>query len=321
MIEVRHLSKRFGDVRAVEDLSLTIQAGEAFALLGPNGSGKTTTMKCVVGLTRPTSGEILVNGIDSWKQPREARRLLSYLPQRVSFHENLTGREILEFYCKLRNLPLSRTERVLEKPGLNLNGFIDRRIGELSGGMIQRLGIAIATLPDAPILVLDEPGISLDPEGAIGFRQFINALRAEGKTVVLSSHVLAEVELLADRLALLVGGRLLAVESIESLRNGVAARSRMRLLLLNPDRRFVGASVDAGATDATLIGTTLVISCKPEDRLPIMRAIERAGAKIERFSTEEPSLEEIYLGYINEKSPPGVPPDVGGLRHQAPKAG
>jgi ABC-type multidrug transport system ATPase subunit len=321
VIEIRHLSKRFGEVPAVEDLSLMIQPGEAFALLGPNGSGKTTALKCVVGLTRPTSGEVLVSGIDPWKRPREARRLLSYLPQRVSFHENLTGREILEFYCKLRKLPPGRVGQVMAAEGLNVNGFIDRPVNGLSGGMIQRLGIAVATLPDTPVLVLDEPGISLDPAGAIEFRRLIAGLRAQGKTVVFSSHVLGEVELLADRAALLVGGRLLAVESVAALRGGTASGARMCLRLRNPEERFAGAALDAGAACAELVRETLVVSCKPAERLCVARAIEAAGASIEHLSTEEPSLEEIYLRYVDEKGTAGSPDADDGLRKRTSQAG
>lgn len=305
MIEVRNLGKNFGRFRALDDVSFAVEPGETFALLGPNGSGKTTTLKCIAGLTTPTEGEIRISGKNSGD--RAARVLFSYLPQRLAFPENLTAREVLAFYCRLRKLPAGRIGRVLERSNLNFNGFADRPVGEFSGGMVQRLGIAVALLPDSPILILDEPTVSLDPEGAIRFRQFLATLKQEGKTVIFSSHVLADVEMLADRVAMLVAGKLMAVESVDHLRNGLMIGARVRLLLLNPDRRFVAVALNAGASEANLAnGGALIFWSRPENRLAILRALEDAGATIERFSTEEPSLEELYLRYVNEATIAGA---------------
>jgi len=243
MIRVEHLIKTFGEHTAVDDVSFEIERGETFALLGPNGSGKTTTLKCIAGLIKPSSGKILINGFDVWKNPQQARSRMSYLPQRVSFPDNLTAREILEFYRRLRKLPARRIDENLSGARFNFNGFTDEAVGKFSGGMVQRLGLAVACLPDAPILLLDEPTASLDLEGAIRFREFLLSLKSEGKTIVFTSHTLADVERLADRVAILVGGRLVALESVESLK--------------------------------------------------------RAGDEIASFITQEKSLEDIYLRYIN----------------------
>src|SRR5512144_2760169 len=172
LISVNNLTKQFGKLGAVDDLSFEINEGETFALLGPNGSGKSTTLKCLVGLAAPTAGRMTVGGFDVCKQAREARRLMSYLPQRVSFADSLTAREVLEFYCRLRRLPSSRIDDVLHGSNFEFNGFTHRPVSEFSGGMTQRLGLAVACLPDANVMVLDEPTISLDPAGAIGFREF-----------------------------------------------------------------------------------------------------------------------------------------------------
>jgi ABC-type multidrug transport system ATPase subunit len=226
MIEVRGLSKRFGDFAAVDDVSFTVRAGETFALLGPNGSGKSTTLKCIAGLSVPTGGEILIDGVNALKRPREARRSLSYLPQRVGFHDCLTAKEVLEFYCRLRKLPSERIDKVLHSSEFDFNGFNHKRVGQLSGGMRQKLGLAVACLPDAPVLLLDEPTVSLDPAGAIGFREFLKVLKEKGKTILFTSHVLADVEILADRVAILVDGRLRAVEAIEDLRQKTRDRDQ-----------------------------------------------------------------------------------------------
>ncbi len=183
MIRVERLTRTFGEHTAVNDLSFEINKGETFALLGPNGSGKTTTLKCLAGLIKPSRGKILIDGFDVWKNPQPARDRMSYLSQRVTFPDNLTGREVLEFYCRLRKLPRRRVEETLSGVRFNFNGFTDKAVGKFSGGMVQRLGLAVACLPDAPILLLDEPTASLDPEGAIRFREFLLSLKREGKTI------------------------------------------------------------------------------------------------------------------------------------------
>ncbi len=321
MIEVRGLTKRFGEFTAVDNVSFTVGEGETFALLGPNGSGKTTTLKCLVGLSARDAGSITINGLDISRDARAARRALSYLPQRVAFHESLTAREVLEFYCRLRKLPRECIDRVLDKSAFNFNGFADKLVGEFSGGMLQRLGVAVAFLPGAPVLVLDEPTISLDPEGALRFRRSLAALKEAGRTIIFASHVLADVEILADRVGVLVGGRMVAVESIDTLRRHLLARSRLRVVLPAPEQRLVRVALEAGATQAELVGNDLLVASRPEQRLSILRAVEDAGAQVLRFSTQEPALEEIYLRYVHEKDPAGGPADGHGVPHRSAEAG
>jgi len=222
MIKVHGLTKTFGAFTAIDDVSFDVREGETFALLGPNGSGKSTILKCIAGLIKPTAGEIAIGGVDSLKRPQEARKALSFLPQRVGFHDCLTAHEVLRFYCRLRKLPASRIEDVLHGSEFNFNGFSEKRVSELSGGMKQKLGLAVACLADAPILLLDEPTVSLDPAGAIAFRKFLTTLKENGKTIVFTSHVLADVEMLADRVAVLVDGKLTALVTIEELRLRIA---------------------------------------------------------------------------------------------------
>jgi ABC-type multidrug transport system ATPase subunit len=299
-IQIKNLVKKFNDFVAVDDVSLDIQAGETFALLGPNGSGKTTTLKCLVGLTLPTSGKISVEGLDVFRNCREAKRLMSFLPQRVSFNDQLTGREVLEFYCRLRRLPSQRIEETLNAPNFHFNGFFDKAVGQFSGGMTQRLGLAVACLPDAPVLVLDEPTVSLDPGGAIQFREFLAALKRKGKTIVFASHMLADVEQLADRVAIMVGGKLVALQSIAALRDELMRSSRMRVVSANPGDHLLAAVRACGVDDVFIQDNSLVITCHAEDRLDILRAIEAAGGQINSFATEELSLEDIYMRYVGE---------------------
>jgi len=217
MIQIDRLVKKYDKFKAVDDISLTIRQGEVYAFLGPNGSGKTTTMKSIVGLVVPTSGRVRVHGMDVHSSPKEARRFMSYLPQRVIFPENVTAREIVRLYARLRNLSKDQADNALSFA--QFNGFSDKFVGEFSGGMVQRLGLAVVSLPDTPLLLLDEPTASLDPVGVKRFRDFVLDQKAKGKTIVFSTHLLSEVEQLADRVGIFVGGKLVAEETIDTVRS------------------------------------------------------------------------------------------------------
>lgn len=216
MISVEHITKRYGKFTAVNDVSFTVNRGEVFAFLGPNGSGKTTLMKTIIGLNFPTAGRVLIDGIDVHKEPRSARKLTSYLPQRIVFPENLTAREVIRFYGSMRKLTADRADQALSTA--RFNGFADKPVSDFSGGMIQRLGLAVVSMPDTPILLLDEPTVNLDPQGVKMFREFVLEQKADGKTIIFSTHLLAEAEQLADRVGIFVGGNLAALESIENLK-------------------------------------------------------------------------------------------------------
>ncbi len=231
MIEVKNLTKQYGKFFAVKNISFTVNEGEVFALLGPNGSGKTTTIKSIVGLNIPTSGKILINGVDISSDSTEAKKYLSYLPQRVVFPENLTAREIIRFYGKMRNISKDVADRALEEA--TFNGFSDKHISKFSGGMIQKLGLAVVAMANTPILILDEPSVSLDPHGVIRLREFIKEKKSEGKTILFSSHMLSEVEQLADRVAILVNGKLIMLESIENIKKSFETNKTFEELYLS----------------------------------------------------------------------------------------
>lgn len=231
MIQVEHFTKRYGKFTAVDDISFEVQRGEVFAFLGPNGSGKTTTMKAMVGLNVPTAGRILVDGLDVHRFPKQAKRQLSYLPQRVVFPENLTAREVVRFYHRVRKLPPALAEATLAQA--NFNGFSDKLVSEFSGGMVQRLGLVVVSLPDAPVLLLDEPTANLDPAGVKRFREFVLEQKQRGKTIIFSTHLLAEAEQLADRVGIFVSGKLVAQESIANLRQTFLANGTIEDMYLH----------------------------------------------------------------------------------------
>ena len=205
MIRFDSATKRFAGRVVVDALTIEIRAGEVTALLGPNGSGKTTTLKMAAGLIRPDGGSVTIESRPAWESA--ARADLAYLPQRVAFPEALTGREIVEFYRALRGAPADSAQRALRFAALN--GAGGRAVGTYSGGMAQRLGLAVATLPGARMLLLDEPGAALDPEGLAGFHRLLREERGK-RTVLFTSHQIAEVERVADRVLVLNRGRLVA---------------------------------------------------------------------------------------------------------------
>lgn len=227
MIAYQAFSKSFGAERAVIDFTLAIEPGEIVALIGPNGSGKTTTLKAAAGLIRPSAGEVRIGRPGRPATDPPSRALLSFLPQRVSFPPSLTGQEIVEFYRALRGSSKDRSQEVLRFA--LLNGAGRRLVGTYSGGMIQRLGLAVAMLPETPILLLDEPTAALDAEGLCVFYGVLEERRRHGRTVLFTSHQVGDVERLADRFAVLVEGRLAAVMTRRELAEWLAARGVMGL--------------------------------------------------------------------------------------------
>lgn len=225
LLQVEGLSKTFGRVVAVRDLNLTVWPGEVVALLGPNGGGKTTTLKMVAGLVHPTAGSIRVGGYDLVRNRALVVAQISYLPQRVSFPGNLTGREITDFYARLRMVPEAMAQAAMQSTAFN--GFSERPVSEYSGGMLQRLGLAVATLSQASLLLLDEPTVSLDPAGVQDFREYVLMQKSAGRSVLFSTHLLGEAERLADRIGILVGGRLVMMKDTEIVRRRVHERGSL----------------------------------------------------------------------------------------------
>lgn len=206
--ERHHLGRTFRS-RGIEDVSLAIKPGEVFGLLGLNGSGKTTTIKLILGLLRPTTGTIAING--TAMPDTEMLRRVGYLPEVPYFYRYLTAREILMLYARLSNLknPAERVATVIESVGLT--DWADKRLTEFSKGMLQRIGLAQSLVHDPDILVYDEPVSGLDPLAMQEMRNLILSLKGKGKTIFLSSHLISEVEKLCDRVAILAQGRLVRV--------------------------------------------------------------------------------------------------------------
>jgi ABC-2 type transport system ATP-binding protein len=206
MIEAQNLQKQFARKEVLRGLTLHARPGEITMLVGANGAGKSTTMKVLAGLITANAGTAFIAGHDIVDRKREAQRALSYLPQNPDFHPRLSCRQVLNFYARLRGIDRARDAEMLEL--LGLTSVTHERAGALSGGMRQRLGIALLLLPDAPVLLLDEPGLSLDPGWRNRLQEILNAEAARGKTILMATHLIAEWNGVAQRCLLCHRGRI-----------------------------------------------------------------------------------------------------------------
>jgi len=299
MIRFDGFTKTYEGHPAVDRLTLEIARGEVVALLGPNGSGKTTTLKAAAGLLAPTAGRVLLGEPGRPASEADARAAVSFLPQRVAFPDSLTGREVVEFYRRLRGVEPERTEAVLRFA--SLNGAGARAVATYSGGMIQRLGLAVAVLPQAPILLLDEPTAALDPDGLCAFYGLIESRRRDDQTVFFTSHQLGDVERLADRFAILVGGRLTAVYTGRELAARLADRGVLKLRLSACPGGLL-EQIQRVAPGASWADGELVVRGPATGRPAVIELARQAGAEIRELTTEEGRLDPFYRELVREAS-------------------
>lgn len=297
MIAFDAFGKQFGSVVAVERLTFAVAPGSIVALLGPNGSGKTTTIKAAAGLVRPTQGQVLLGAPGRPATDPSARVQCSFLPQRVAFPDTLTGREVVEFYRALRDVGADRVDAVLTFA--SLNGASQRPVNTYSGGMVQRLGLAVAMLPAAPILLLDEPAAALDPDGLSTFYGLLEQRKRDGATVFFSSHQIGDVERLADRFAVLVGGRLVADLSRRELADRLADRGVMRVRL-GPRSEGILARVRSRSPLAVWVGDELIVPGAAADRPAVLDIVRAAGGEVRGLTAEEGRLDSLYRELVEQ---------------------
>ena len=306
LIELRKISKAYGTVTALRELDLTVPEGCLYGLLGPNGAGKTTAMRILATLLAPDSGSVLIGGVDVLSQPRAVRQLMGYVAQEVAIDKILSGRELLQLQGDLYHLPRndreSRIADLIER--LAMGDWIDRRCGTYSGGMRRRLDLAAGLLHRPRLLVLDEPTVGLDIESRSAIWQLLRQLVEEGTTVLLSSHYLEEVEALADQMAIIDAGRVIAEGSPDQLKqrlggDRVTLRVRefsnadeaiqVRTLLEPLDGvRQVVVNRSQGFSLNLVIEGGLVID-------QLRQTLEAAGLPVFALAQSRPSLDDVYL--------------------------
>jgi ABC-2 type transport system ATP-binding protein len=304
-IETTGLMKRYGDFVAVDGLSLAVREGEVFGLLGPNGAGKTTTILMLLGLTEPSAGQARILGCDPTREPLKVKSLVGYLPDAVGFYEDLSARENLMFTAELNGIPRKvaapRIDALLERVGLA--EVRDKPAGQFSRGMRQRLGIADVLIKNPRLVILDEPTIGLDPDGTRALLDLIRELSHEdGITVLLSSHLLDQVQRICDRVGIFVRGQLVACGPIATLGEQ----------LLQGQPLLVEVTAAPGATDAVAAalasvdgvqavereGDLLVAQCSHDARADIARQVAPLGLLGLRLRGV--ALEDIYLKYFRQ---------------------
>jgi ABC-2 type transport system ATP-binding protein len=305
VVAARGLTKRYGDVVAVDDLSLEVPRGVVFGLLGPNGAGKTTTLRLLAGLARPTRGTVAIGG-QALSGGGKSR--IGYLDQDPRFYGWMRGRELVELIGRLHGLRgavlRGRADAALERVGLA--EAARRRIGGYSGGMRQRLGIAQALVHEPDLLVLDEPVSSLDPEGRRDLLALIAELRGES-TVIFSTHVLADVERIADRVAILDRGRLVTDAPLADLLDRYA-RSSFRLVL-EPRQAAAAETLLGGlrrarwASSVTVDGSTIRVAASDaeEAAVGILAEAVAARARLASFERQRPTLEDVFLQLVGRR--------------------
>ena len=286
MIEVEHLTKRYGKTLAVEDLSFTVPPGTITGFLGPNGAGKSTTLRSIVGLVHPTSGRTAVLGKPYPALDRPAERVGTVL-ESFDAHPGRSGRNHLRVLAVAVGIPRSRVDEVLRL--VDMTGAGRRRVKGYSLGMRQRLGLAAALLGDPEVLVLDEPANGLDPQGIRWLRDFLRSLAAGGRTILISSHVLAEIAQTVDEVVIIHRGHLIRQASMSEVEAMAAGATRVR----SPDAERLALALKAAALDVRTLDDGALAVGAPQERVGEIAAV--AGAVLHELTTERATLEEVFL--------------------------
>jgi ABC-2 type transport system ATP-binding protein len=291
VIELDRLTKVYGDRVAVDDLTVTVEPGRVTGFLGPNGSGKTTTMRCVLGLTRPTSGTATVLGRPFRDLAHPMRRVGALIDPRAR-HPGRSAAAHLRVLAQSNGLPASRVDDVIDLVGLA--SVADERVGGFSLGMGQRLGIAAALLGDPDVLLLDEPVNGLDPEGIRWVRELLRDLADEGRTVLVSSHLMSEMEDTADHLVVVGRGRLLADVPVDDLLAGYA-----EVRVASPSLAVLAAALERAGADVSADGPD-ALRVHGLDVAAVGDVAFEAGVRLHELTRVTVSLEEAYLALTND---------------------
>jgi ABC-2 type transport system ATP-binding protein len=298
-IQTTDLTKRFGrDVHAVDGLDLTVEEGEIFGFLGPNGAGKSTTINMLLDFIRPTSGSAEILGHDAQAETTTVRKRIGVLPEGYDLYPRLSGRTHIETAIELKEAD-DDPDTIIDRVGLDPDDA-RRKAGDYSQGMAQRLALGMALVGDPDLLVLDEPTNGLDPNGAREMREIVRDHAERGATVFFSSHILEQVQAVCDRVGILTEGTLVAVDTIDGLREEVGTGSTMALTLDTvPD---VDTADIAGVSNLVVEDSTLRATCTdPSAKISVIDRVREAGATVEDIQTTEASLEDLFAAYTGQR--------------------
>ena len=301
MIKTENLTKEYNGKNAVDNLNLEVGDGEVFGFLGPNGAGKSTTILMLTGMIEPTSGSCTIDGVNVALNPLKGKEILGYLPEDVGFYKNLTGYENLDYLGKFYPMAKSEREERIEilLKSVRLND-VTQKVGEYSRGMNQRLGLALALLNDPKVVILDEPTANLDPEGVLRYREIVNQLAKEEKTVLICSHILSEVRAVCTTLGIISQGSLVARGSVEEVEDELILQS-------NTPQKIVIRSINPGVydfvetiTNPEILGferleNGIEIRVKKDIRKSLAKELEGSCSGITEMYLDRPGLEDLFL--------------------------
>ncbi|MDW7977221.1 MAG: ABC transporter ATP-binding protein [Candidatus Caldarchaeum sp.] len=304
VVVVDSLVKVYGDNGYVGPISLTMKKGEVYGLVGPNGSGKTTTLRAILGLLKPTRGKVSVFGMDPFNNPEKVNQMIGYSPEIPVFPSFFTARKLLSLSCQLKGLKgkdvAEEVERILDLTGLV--NHADRKVGNFSKGMVQRLSIGQALVGDPELLVLDEPMLGVDPVGRAHIREILQGLRKMGKTILFSSHELYEVERLSDKVGMVYLGKTVLETAVSELVSQNGFHRRVQAVVKKPvDSRLVEAlSVVEGVKSVHADGVVLTVDLDgfndPRDK--IAETIVASGYGLLELKTASTSLEQVFIKMV-----------------------
>jgi Cu-processing system ATP-binding protein len=293
LIDLRSVGKRYGTLQAVDCVDLSVGRGRMVGLIGHNGAGKSTLFRMMLGLLAPTSGEVRICGVRSGDGAfRDVRRRIGYLPENFVAYDNLTGMELLHLFADLKKVARSACGNVLERVGLS--SAADRRVSGYSKGMRQRLGFAQLLLGAPELVFLDEPTNGLDPDGIHDFYRILQELRAQGATIVITSHILAEIQERVDELVILSEGRIAAQGTLTQLRAGAALPAEFRLVARAGDTARVIAALRGH--QVSVERDCIRVPCAPRQKMQLLRIVSSLEDAIADVAIHEPSLEDLFFG-------------------------
>ncbi|MCB0411802.1 MAG: ABC transporter ATP-binding protein [Bdellovibrionales bacterium] len=299
MIEVRGLTKRYGDRLAIENLNFSVSKGEVVGFLGPNGAGKSTTMKIITGYMAPSSGEVQVAGFDVFENPIDVKKRIGYLPETPPVYGDMRVRDYLAFVARLKGVPRSKTTSMVDVAidKANLKDVADRLIQNLSKGYRQRVGLAQALVSDPEILILDEPTVGLDPKQVQEVRRLIQGLRGH-HTIVLSTHILPEVQASCSRIIIINSGKIIAEDSLDGLSRRMGGKKRVFLRLRRKQQELCSSLENLpGVTKVDNAGSEIIAETDGlEDTIEGLSShVVEKGAGLIEFRTEGMNLEDIFI--------------------------
>ena len=301
LLEVKELSKSYGNIKAVGGISFEIQKGEIFGLLGPNGAGKTTTISMLSCLIKPDSGDAFVDGYSISKDSMEVKKRIGVVPQDVSLYPTLSAQENLVFFSEMYGLTGSKLREKVDEV-LEIVGLKDRRkeaINKYSGGMKRRINIAVGLLPSPKLLILDEPTVGVDPQSRTNILETLKELNKEGLTILYTSHYMEEVEFLCHRIAIMDLGKIIAIGSLNELRLLVGERDLLRISTANEISKDLVETVKKipDVSEARVLDESIeILTLHGRKLLPqIIEIFGDAGIKIKSVEVKEPNLESVFL--------------------------